>query len=91
VASYSNLCCHGYVLPISSVGAILAIPTAMAWDYLSKHYTESVLAYIGTVLIIIGFVGFVISEFAAEKKKHKSKLVSSQESTFFKKPSFGWI
>ena len=63
----------------------------MMWDYFTKHYTESALAYIGTVLIIIGFVGFVISEVVAEKKKHKSKLVTSQESTFFKKPSFGWI
>ena len=63
----------------------------MMWDYLTKHYTESVLAYIGTVLIIIGFVGFVISEVVAEKKKHKNKSVASQENTLFKKPSFGWI
>ena len=66
----------------------------MVWDYLSKHYKESALAYVGTILIIIGFVGFVISEVVAEKKKHKHKNKlsdNSQESSFFKKPSFGWI
>ena len=74
-----------------SVGAILAIPTAMMWDYFTKHYTESYLAYIGTSLIIVGFVGFVISEVVAERRKHKTKLVSSQESSMFKRPTFGWI
>lgn len=63
----------------------------MAWDYMTKHYKESVSAYVGTILIIIGFVGFVIAEVVAERRKHKTKLVSSQESSFFKKPSFGWI
>ena len=76
-----------------SVGAILAIPAAMVWDYFSKHYKETGLAYGGTALIITGFVGFVISEVVAEKRKHKNKnkIVASQESSFFKKPSFGWI
>ena len=80
-------------LNIYSVGAILAIPASMVWDYLSKHSEESGLAYGGTILIIFGFIGFVISEGVAEIKKHKNKntMVSSQESTFFKKPSFGWI
>lgn len=75
-----------------SVGAILAIPTAMVWDYFTKHYIESYLAYIGTSLIIVGFVGFVISEVVAERRKHHaSKLVLSQESSMFKRPTFGWI
>ena len=74
-----------------SIGAILAIPTAMIWDYFTNHYTENYLAYIGTVLIIIGFVGFVISEVVSEKKKHKNKSIVSHESTLFKKPTFGWI
>ena len=80
-------------LNIYSVGTILAIPAAMVWDYFSKHSKESDLAYGGTILIIAGFLGFVVSEGVAEVKKHKTKntIVSSQESTFFKKPSFGWI
>lgn len=78
---------------ISSVGAILAIPAAMVWDYFSKRYKETGLAYGGTALIVIGFIGFVISEVVAEKRKHKNqnKIVTSSEIGFFKKPSFGWI
>lgn len=63
----------------------------MLWDYFTKHYTENNLAYVGIALIIIGFVGFVISEVVTEKKKHKTTLSVLQKSTVFKKPTFGWI
>lgn len=69
----------------------MAIPTAVMWDYFTKHYTENSLAYVGIALIIIGFVGFVTSEVVTEKKKHKTTSNVSQKSTVFKKPTFGWI
>jgi len=63
----------------------------MLWDYVSHHYVESYLAYIGTVSIIAGFVGFAISEVVADRRKKHNKMIDSPPNIITKRLNFGWI
>jgi len=63
----------------------------MLWDYFSRHYIESYLAYIGTVAIIAGFVGFVISEVVADRRKRLGGMMDLPQSIITKRLNFGWI
>ena len=69
----------------------MVIPASILWDYVSHHYVESYLAYIGTVSIIAGFVGFVISEVVADRRKRLKGMINSPISIISKRLNFGWI
>ncbi len=56
------------------IGSILAIPTSVVVDLIIHHFLPSWKVFVGIVLILIGFTGFVISqlrEMHRENKKYK--------------------
>ncbi|XP_065918998.1 uncharacterized protein [Dysidea avara] len=92
VNTASVITCIALVSPMfTSVGAILVIPASVVWDYFSHHYVENYLAYIGTVAIIAGFVGFVISEVVADRRKRLNEMMDLPPSIITKRLNFGWI
>lgn len=57
-----------------SVGTILVIPAAVLVDWIVQGFLLQVAAAIGVVLIISGFIGFIVSELVAMKTTHKVRL-----------------
>ena len=55
-----------------SVGTILAIPTSVIVDWIVQQYLFPWQAFIGIVLIVLGFGGFAFSEFftASMEQRH---------------------
>lgn len=49
----------------------MAIPVSIVLDFLLRHKTNVYVVYIGMVLIIIGFLGFCISEFMHARREAK--------------------
>ena len=77
---YSPLTMHAslHVLPpptythtLNSVGSVLVVPATVIADWILQGYTLPPLAYIGIALIVVGFGGFVLSEFIAIKRDGK--------------------
>ncbi|XP_064384579.1 uncharacterized protein LOC135333537 isoform X2 [Halichondria panicea] len=66
----------------ASVGTITAIPTSVVVDLIIHHFLPSWQAFVGIVLILTGFIGFVISEFrekTLERKHKKSSLPEEKQ------------
>ncbi len=58
-----------YIYP-PRVGTIMAIPASVVVDLIIHHFLPSWQAFVGIVVILTGFIGFVISE--SLERKHKS-------------------
>lgn len=46
-----------------SVGTVTAIPASVVVDYIRNRRRSYPLVYVGMMMIIVGFTGFVLSEF----------------------------
>ena len=55
----------------------MAVPTSVAVDWFIQHFLLRVEAFVGIVLIIIGFIGFLISEFVQLRRENKHRKRSS--------------
>ncbi len=64
---------HPLTLHTHSVGTITAIPASVIVDLIIHHFLPSWQAFVGIVLILTGFVGFVISEFREMRQEHVHK------------------
>ena len=64
-----------------SVGTIVAIPVSVVVDLMVQHFLPSWQAFVGIILILAGFTGFVVSEFLELKRewRDKTQLVESDK------------
>lgn len=54
-----------------SVGTIVAIPASVVVDLIVQHFLPAWQVFVGIILILCGFSGFVISEFLEIRKESK--------------------
>ena len=45
------------------MGQVTAVPVSIITDYVIYHKTATYIVYIGMISIIVGFLGFCVSEF----------------------------
>ncbi len=74
-ATVHSLCGCSYISLIypPRVGTIMAIPASVVVDLIIHHFLPSWQASVGIVVVLTGFIGFVISEFREKtlERKHK--------------------
>ena len=58
-----------------SVGVVTAIPLSVLVDFIIHKKTSGYQVYIGMLLIVIGFIGFCVSEIVASKREHNEKVL----------------
>lgn len=68
---YYCLCMIIFVL--YSVGTVTAIPASIIVDFIRHKKGAMPLVYIGMCMILIGFIGFVISEFVHIRRERKKE------------------
>ncbi len=61
-----------------SVGSVLIVPISVVLDWILQDFELPPLAYLGVVLILLGFAGFVFSQVVALKLEERDKHTSIQ-------------